>query len=529
MLFINDCANGSINDKAIVFVGIHIAFFSGNEMFWKVRWLQEEVHEYSPIDLHALSTVFSTSGILYLLSDTLQNTKAFIKHSLLEPRIFICKKETIDLDNAHDIYSNSYITSNIQRNSKADDELLKTQWTGTFMDSRVYDDPQNSLTGQLFMVNGFRNDSLQVRYSDSVLRFWRQSNITKHLQNNNKHKHYKDYNNSQNTNNREVRFDNFTRDNFRSNNAYATSSGILGYEWDIFSDDCARPIGLIGLSYTYMKIEKQLLQVFGAAYGGSGYATHRLSLYRHMITDVVGINSSLVFGAGTIQWSWALCQIHDGYVPNLDYSLQQATVNLFADMGIQPLTLHLIPDLKRSQSSLDFLPPQSQVFHKLYTSVHSAYKRNSVVERTKRCPTYIVIEGRANDFGGGRVASVEVSVDNGKTWALTKGKEKWYIKYHVPSVKTFLLNNSDAEYFQILDDNKNCNKNRQNFNNTLPKYSNHSSKIIYSCDSYNISRYEKNTYLYDIKLFVVSRAVDDSGWIEESNNNYTEIIHKCIK
>ena len=37
----------------------------------------------------------------------------------------------------------------------------------------------------------------------------------------------------------------------------------------------------------------------------SGSATHHLVLYRHPISK------SLVFGAGTVQWSWGLDENHD--------------------------------------------------------------------------------------------------------------------------------------------------------------------------------------------------------------------------
>ena len=73
-------------------------------------------------------------------------------------------------------------------------------------------------------------------------------------------------------------------------------------------------------------------------------------MYRHK-------SGALVFGAGTLQWSWGLDAHHDtetGVPPERqngsdtrvgvdphgpDRVLQQATVNLFADMGVQPATL----------------------------------------------------------------------------------------------------------------------------------------------------------------------------------------------
>ena len=50
-------------------------------------------------------------------------------------------------------------------------------------------------------------------------------------------------------------------------------------------------------------------------------------------------SGALVFGAGTVQWSWGLDANHDRAGTPADARMQQATVNLFADMGVQPATL----------------------------------------------------------------------------------------------------------------------------------------------------------------------------------------------
>ena len=75
-----------------------------------------------------------------------------------------------------------------------------------------------------------------------------------------------------------------------------------------------------------------MLQDYGSTYG-AGTATHHLTLYR-------APSGALVFGAGTVQWSWGLDSNHDrGPAPPADVRMQQATVNLLADMGAQPATL----------------------------------------------------------------------------------------------------------------------------------------------------------------------------------------------
>ena len=44
-----------------------------------------------------------------------------------------------------------------------------------------------------------------------------------------------------------------------------------------------------------------------------------------------------VFGAGTVQWAWGLDANHDRGSAAADARMQQATLNLFADMGAQPV------------------------------------------------------------------------------------------------------------------------------------------------------------------------------------------------
>jgi len=48
---------------------------------------------------------------------------------------------------------------------------------------------------------------------------------------------------------------------------------------------------------------------------------------------MTSVESLLVFSAGTIQWDWGLSDNHlDGFGTTSDPSIQQATVNLLADM-----------------------------------------------------------------------------------------------------------------------------------------------------------------------------------------------------
>ena len=127
----------------------------------------------------------------------------------------------------------------------------------------------------------------------------------------------------------------------------ALPTGVLGSEWDEDLDNGSRPPGLVRLSTTTVA-DVQLLQDYGSTYA-SGPATHHLTLYRHA-------SGALVFGAGTIQWAWGLDDQHDD-LPGTptDARMQQATVNLFADMGVQPATLQA--GLVAASASTDTTPP----------------------------------------------------------------------------------------------------------------------------------------------------------------------------
>lgn len=58
-----------------------------------------------------------------------------------------------------------------------------TEWTGTFIDSRdinpLGSNPQNSLTGQIWTVNAWRNDIMIVPGRYNKLRFWRDTAVSK--------------------------------------------------------------------------------------------------------------------------------------------------------------------------------------------------------------------------------------------------------------------------------------------------------------------------------------------------------------
>src|SRR5262249_61458217 len=111
----------------------------------------------------------------------------------------------------------------------------------------------------------------------------------------------------------------------RASGDSVSAGGVLGYEFDEDLDNGFRPAGLIPLSSTVATIDEKL-QDNGSLYS-PGTATHSLTLYR-------AGSGSLVFGAGTVQWSWGLGNVHDRLADSVSgyphTSIQPATGDLLA-------------------------------------------------------------------------------------------------------------------------------------------------------------------------------------------------------
>ncbi|HET6840955.1 MAG TPA: N,N-dimethylformamidase beta subunit family domain-containing protein [Candidatus Angelobacter sp.] len=307
--------------------GVNLAFFSGNEAFWKTRW---------------------------------ENS---IDGSNTPYRTLVCYKETLD--------------------NKITDPTNPQIWTGTWADPRFSPPsdggrPQNQITGQYFKVNGpgsdTLNQSIQVPAADGKMRFWRNTAISRQS----------------------------------AGQTWVLPAGTLGYEWDVDADNGFRPAGLFHLSTATYQLTSDLMLDFGTTFG-AGTATHQMTIYR-------APSGALVFGSGTVQWPFGLDDNHDsplGLTTNgtlADPNMQQATVNLFADMGVQPGTLQsgLAPAIK----STDTTPPAVSI--------------NSIAGGLQ-AGTSTIISGTASDSGGGVVGGVEVSIDGGATWHPANGREQWTV------------------------------------------------------------------------------------------------------
>ena len=315
------------NVEAARNAGVNLAFFSGNEMFWKTRW----------------ENAIDGSGSAY--------------------RTLVCYKEST-------------------AGAKIDPSPV---WTGNWRDASLSPPadggrPENALTGQLYETS-FREDAITVPASDAKLRFWRNTSIA----------------------------------NLTGNQTASLPTGVLGYEWDIDGDNAFRPPGEFDMSSSTFNVNS----VFDNGQN-AGTLTHSLSLYR-------AASGALVFGAGTIQWPYALDTTHDptttATVPT-DVRMQQATVNLLADMGAQATSLD--PALTAASASTDTTAPISAV-------------NSPAAGATLTGGTPVTATGTASDTGGGVVGGVEVSVDSGHTWHEASGTTSWRYTFTPPVTGSYTV------------------------------------------------------------------------------------------
>jgi hypothetical protein len=292
--------------------GVSLAFFSGNEVYWKTRW------------------------------------EPSIDGTATDGRTLVCYKET-------------WAGSKIDPSS---------EWTGTWRDPRFSPPsdggrPENGLTGTAYMSND-TDLAITVGEREGKLRLWRNTSLS----------------------------------GMSAGQSTALAAHTIGYESDEDLDNAFRPQGLIRLSTTTGPAP-EYLQDWGSQ-TAAGTTTHHLTLYR-------ANSGALVFGAGTIQWAWGLSQNHDGDGAAADPRIQQATVNVLADMGATASTV--MSGLVASTGSSDTQGPT--------TTITSPISGTSLANGTT-----VTVQGTATDSGG-RVAGVEVSVDGGQTWRRAEGQGSW--------------------------------------------------------------------------------------------------------
>jgi hypothetical protein len=316
------------NVEAARDAGVNLAFFSGNEVYWKTRW-----------------------------------------------------------ENSRDGSNTAYRTQTSYKETWANAKIdPSSEWTGTWRDPRFTppsngNRPENALTGTMFMANS-DDLALTVPAAQGKLRLWRSSNVATRA---------------------------------ASSLSTTLSAHTVGYESDEDLDNGFRPAGLIDLSTTTGSTP-EYLRDFGSVVT-AGTTTHHLTMYK------ATTSGALVFGAGTIQWGWGLDDQHDGTSQAADLAIQQATINLFADMGVQPTTR--MSTLAAASASTDTTAP---------TVAFSSPAANATVTNG----TATTVTGTATDTGG-QVGGVEVSTDGGTTWHPATGTTSWSYTFYPTGVSTQTL------------------------------------------------------------------------------------------
>lgn len=190
----------------------------------------------------------------------------------------------------------------------------RPEWTGTWRDSdgagKGGNQPENTLTGTIFVVNGPDLRALVVPFTGgySAQPLWRNTTVAS-----------------------------------LSSGTWSSPSQILGFEWDTYG-----PAGTTTTAATWIAaphprarycsdvtytVASQVLTDAGDVYN-TGDVTHRLVVHP-------GGAGAIVFGTGTMNWALGLDPANFYQVGNDNMStvIQQATLNMLTDMGAAPVTL----------------------------------------------------------------------------------------------------------------------------------------------------------------------------------------------
>jgi len=259
-----------------------------------------------------------------------------------------------------------YRTMVCYKDSKETSQIDPVSSTATWRDPRYAGfNPENALTGTMYTGQG-ANLPLQVTADQGKLRLWRNTSLA----------------------------------NLSSGTTASVAPDLVGYEADSVVDNGFAPAGQITASTTVAAVP-EILQDFGNQ-TAPGTLTHHFSEYR-------AASGALVFSAGTIQYGWGLDGTHDLSTHGAIPEVQQATINVLADMGVQPTSLQA--GLVAASASGDHTAPVVSIAQPL-SGTNIAFG------------TQVTVSGTATDAAG-VVAGVEVSVDGGASWHPATGIANW--------------------------------------------------------------------------------------------------------
>lgn len=268
-------------------------------------------------------------------------------------------------ENSIDGSGTPYRTLVCYKDTKETSQIDPVSPTGTWRDPRYAGFlPENELTGTMYVGQG-ADLPVQVTADQGKLRMWRNTRLA----------------------------------SLTPGSTTSVGTDLVGYEFDGTPDNGFQPAGQIYASTTTASVP-EILQDFGNQ-TAPGTLVHHFSQYR-------AASGAQVFSAGTIQYAWGLDGTHDLSTHGALVEIQQATINLLADMGVQPTTLQA--GLVGASASADLTAPVVTI--------------TSPASGPIAFGTQVTVSGTATDAGG-VVAGVQVSVDGGTTWHPATGVSSW--------------------------------------------------------------------------------------------------------
>lgn len=165
-------------------------------------------------------------------------------------------------------------------------------WTGTWKDTRFPGrKPEYTITGTDFRMNGVNDYAATFNSSYAVHPFWRDTSL---------------------------------------GGGNITVQGIIGFEADEILP--SQPVGSYEVLVNHnFNIDGKRADDNGQEYTGNGDLNWGVLSQRYA-------SGAVVVGFGTCQWSWGLDSVHDRGGNYVNASMQQATLNLFTDLGAVPAT-----------------------------------------------------------------------------------------------------------------------------------------------------------------------------------------------
>lgn len=173
--------------------------------------------------------------------------------------------------------------------------LDPVSWTGTWKDTRwAGNQPEKGITGTDFRMNGVSDNNVTLDHTAGYAThpFWRGTDV--------------------------------------ATGTSVAVQGIVGFEADEIAPTQPAESTAVLAQYTF-NIDGARADDNGESYNGNGDLNWGVVSQRYA-------SGAVVVGFGTCQWAWGLDNTHDRGGGYANTTIQQATLNLFADLGAEPVT-----------------------------------------------------------------------------------------------------------------------------------------------------------------------------------------------